>query len=442
MPFVPSSEEDRKQMYEAIGVDGFEDLVAHIPEAARYKGLLDFPEQLSEFEAVKLLTEYAAMNNATDSYISFQGGGAYDRFIPAIVPEIMVKPEFRTAYTPYQSEVSQGTLQAMYEFQTMIANLYGMDIANASLYEAGSSLAEAAFMALATNKRKRILVAGTMNPAYLSTIRTLTAGRQMTVEVVCGADGTCDIELLKEVYSDDVACIMVQQPNYLGTLEDVYEIEKVAHRDKALYVVCADPVSLNILEAPGRYNADIAIGEGQQLGIPMSYGGPYLGLFTCKQEYLRKLPGRIAGMTTDIDGKPGFTLTLQTREQQIKREKATSNICTNQGLFMLAATIYMSTMGKQGLEDVARLSYQNTHYIADKIKDSANIKFVSDKPFFYEFALEFDIPVSDVIRKGKENGLLVGTKGYFDNREVLIVTATEKRLKAEVDKLIGFFNSL
>lgn len=443
MPFVPHSDEDRKQMYETIGVKGFDEIIAHIPDTVKYKGLLDFPEQLSEYEATKLMAEYAAMNNGANKYVSFQGGGAYDRFIPAIVPEMMTKPEFRTAYTPYQSEVSQGTLQAMYEFQTMIANLYAMDIANASMYEAGSSLAEAAFLALATNKRKRILVAGTMNPNYLKTIKTLVAGREMTVDVVAGEDGTCDIEQLKEAYSDDVSCIMVQQPNYLGNLEDVYEIEKIAHKDKALYVVCADPISLNILEAPGKYNADIAIGEGQSLGIPMSYGGPYLGLFACKEEYLRKLPGRIAGLTTDVDGKPGFTLTLQTREQQIKREKATSNICTNQGLFMLAATVYMETMGKQGLYDVASLSYQNSHYIADGIKDAPKVKFVSDKAFFFEFALTFEgISVSDVIKKGKESGLLPGTKGYIGDQEVLIVTATEKRNKAEADSLIDFFNSL
>jgi glycine dehydrogenase subunit 1 len=247
--------------------------------------------------------------------------------------------------------------------------------------------------------------------------------------------------MLKEAYSEDVSCVMVQQPNFLGNVEDVYEIEKVAHQDKALYIVCADPISLNILEAPGKYNADIAVGEGQPLGIPLSYGGPYLGLFTCKKEFLRKLPGRIAGLTTDLDGKPGFTLTLQTREQQIKREKATSNICTNQGLFMLAATVYMSTMGKSGLADVAKLSFENTHYIADKIK-SDKVSLLNDKPFFFEFALVSDMPISDIIRKGKEHGLLVGSKGRVGDREVLIVTATEKRIKDEADKLIEFFNSL
>ncbi|GAB5465107.1 MAG: aminomethyl-transferring glycine dehydrogenase subunit GcvPA [Candidatus Kapaibacteriales bacterium] len=439
MPFVPHSEQDVKEMFETIGVENFEQMVGHIPDSVRYRGLLDFPRQLSEYEAYKLLKEYSQMNNTSSELVSFQGGGAYDRFIPAIVPETMIRPEFRTAYTPYQSEVSQGTLQAMYEFQTMIANLYGMDVANASMYEAGSSLAEAAFMALATNKQKKILIAGSMNPNYLETIKTLTAGREMTVEVIAGADGKCNIEMLKEAYSDDVSCIMVQQPNFYGNLEDVYEIEKIAHSGKSLYIVCADPISLNILEAPGSYNADIAVGEGQPLGLPLSYGGPYLGLFCCKQEFLRKLPGRIAGLTTDMDGNPGFTLTLQTREQQIKREKATSNICTNQGLFMLAATVYMSTMGKSGLKEVAELSYQNTRYIYEGIKDK--YEFVSGSPFFFEFAIKVD-NAKELIRKGKQQGMLIGTYAKApDGSDSIIISATEKRLKSEADALIDFLNS-
>ena len=442
MTFVPNTDAERLEMLNKIGVSNFDELIANIPEEVRYKGLLNLPPKLSELEAQKLLENLANKNNTADTHVCFLGGGAYDHFIPAIVGSVLQKPEFKTAYTPYQAEVSQGTLQAMYEFQSMVSELTGMDVSNASLYDAGSGLAEAALMANAHNRRTEFLIAGQINPAYLEVTKTVTYGRNLTFSEIISEDGTCDIAKLEQSMSDKVSAVIVQQPNFLGNLEEVREIEKIAHSKKALFIVVVNPISLGLLEAPGKYNADVVVGEGQPLGIPLSFGGPYLGLFACKQEFVRKIPGRLSGITQDTDGNRAFVLTLQTREQQIKRDKATSNICTNQGLFMLAATVYMETMGKQGIAEVAEQSFQKAHYLAKQIENIPGFSLANDKPFFNEFLVKTPVDVRIIVNEAADAGILPGLNigRFLTDRKGLLIAVTEKRTKEELDSLVAFLS--
>jgi len=444
MTFVPNTDEERQEMLNKIGVTSFEDLIANIPEEFRLKELLNLPPKLSEYEAYKLLSNLASKNLSADNCLCFLGGGAYDHFIPSIVDSVLQKPEFKTAYTPYQAEVSQGTLQSMYEFQSMICQLTGMDISNASLYDGASSLAEACLMSQAHNRKTKFLIAGQINPAYINVTKTITYGRKLTYEEVISEDGTCDLNKLETLANDEISAIIVQQPNFLGNLEEVYEIEKIAHKNNALFIVIVNPISLGLLEAPGKYNADIVVGEGQSLGIPLSLGGPYLGIFACKQEFIRKMPGRICGISQDLDGKRAFVLTLQTREQQIKRDKATSNICTNQGLYMLAATVYMATMGKQGIKEVAEQSFHKAHYLAQEIEKINGFKLSNNKPFFNEFLIETPIDAKIIVDRASEQFILPGLNinRFLPNRQGLLIAVTEKRTKQEMDKLLDFFRNI
>lgn len=440
MPFVPASDNDRQYMLSKIGVDNFEQLIENIPSAVRYKGGMDFPEQLSEYEVTRLMQSYANMNNSASSHICFMGGGAYERYIPSIVGDTINRAEFRTAYTPYQAEVSQGTLQAMYEFQTMICQLYAMDVANASLYDGGTALAEAVLMASAINRKTEFIYAGTINPNYKDVVKTVTQGRKFTYHDAVATDGTTDFSKLKSLINSNISAVILQQPNFLGTVEDVYEIEKIAHENGCLFIVAADPFSVGVLEAPGNYNADIVIAEGQPLGISLSFGGPYLGIFACKEEFVRKIPGRLTGVTTDLDGKRGFVLTLQTREQQIKREKATSNICTNQGLFMLAATVYMETLGKSGIKEVAEQSFHKAHYLAEQITAIDGFELFNDKPFIFEFAVKVPGDIKLLLDKANDKGFLAGinVSKYVNHPNVLLIAVTETRTKKEMDDFVNF----
>ncbi len=443
MPFIPNTDLDRQEMLSKIGVSSFDELIAIIPEEIRLKNPIGLPPQLSEFEALKLLNKYADKNITAATHACFMGFGAYDRYIPAIVGSVLERPEFKTAYTPYQAEVSQGTLQAMYEFQSMICELTQMDVANASLYDGGSALAEACLMAHAHNKKKEIIIGGTVHPNYLRVVKTLCVGKNLSYKIISDDDGMCDLGRLADEISDITSAVIVQQPNAYGSLEDVFEIEKIVHSNKALFIVSADPVSLGILQPPGEYNADIVVGEGQQLGVPMNFGGPYLGLFACKKEFVRKMPGRLAGVTVDADGNRGFVLTLQTREQQIKRERATSNICTNQGLNMLAATVYMETMGKEGIKEVAKMSLAAAHYLAGEIKIIPGCDLAIDKPFFNEFLINTPVPPSVIFDAGIKDGFMAGIdlspfKGIKDG---LLIAVTEKRTKEELDAFVAFLKT-
>lgn len=440
MAFVPNIDDDRKKMLETIGVDSFEELIKEIPENVRLKEKLNLPEKLSEYEVYRYLYELSSRNITASSHICFMGGGAYDRFIPAIVQSVIERPEFRTAYTPYQAEVSQGTLQAMYEFQSMICNLTGMDVSNASLYDGGSALAEACLMSYAHNRKSHFVIAGTINPFFKRVMETICAGKELTFEYIIASDGTCDLEKLENAVNEHTSAVIVQHPNPYGILEQVHKIGEIAHNKNAIYIAIVDMISLGILEAPSEYNADITVAEGQPLGIPMNFGGPYLGIFACKKDFVRKMPGRIAGITEDADGKRAFVLTLQTREQQIKREKATSNICTNQGLFMLAATVYMSIMGKNGIKEVAEQSLYKTHYLADKIVQIPGFKLAIDKPFFFDFLVETPVEPSIIINDAINYGILAGidTSKFPECKKGLLISVTEKRTKEEMDNFVEY----
>lgn len=435
MGFVPNTDEDRQEMLKAIGVSSFEELISDIPPEIRLKDELKLPEPLSEYEVLKELQNISEKNLDLNHAISFLGGGAYDHFVPSAVFTIISRSEFYTAYTPYQAEVSQGTLQAIYEYQTMICRLTGMDVANASMYDGGSALAEAVLLALGHTGKNEVVIAGPVNPNYLSVVRTYTHPRKADIKLTKFDSGICDLDDLKSKVSDKTACVIVQQPNFFGNIEDVFEIEKIAHNVGALFIVAIDPISLGLLIPPGEYGADVVVGEGQPLGIPLSFGGPYLGIFAVKEFLIRKLPGRLAGVTIDRNGERGFTLTLQTREQHIRREKATSNICTNQALMMLAATVYMALMGKQGLREVATLCLQKSHYLAEEISKIDGFKLKYNQPFFKEFVVQTPIPVSEIKEKLQLKKILPGIDlskfdGYGDG---LLIAVTEKRTKKEMD---------
>lgn len=444
MPFIPNTDSDRKEMLDTIGVENFDELIGCIPQEIRLKKGLNLPKSLSEYEIVKLMQNYSEKNITANTHICFMGGGSYDHFIPAIVGSVLERPEFKTAYTPYQAEVSQGTLQVMYEYQSMISMLTGMDVSNASQYDGATALAESCLLSFNHNKKKNFLIAGTINPNYQLVAETITDGKELNFITCVDSDGLCDLEHLKKEAGNSISAIIVQQPNFFGNIEDVFEIEKIAHSNNALFIVVCDPISLSFLQSPGDYNADIAVGEGQSLGIPMNFGGPYLGFFAAKNEFIRKIPGRICGITQDTDGNRGFVLTLQTREQQIKREKATSNICTNQGLMMLASTVYLSAMGKQGIKEVAEQCYNKAHYLASKIAELPGFSLYNDKPFFKEFMVKTPIPAAEILKKAEQNGYLAGIcfHNLTRNEEFLLIAVTEKRSKQEIDDFVDLLKSI
>jgi glycine dehydrogenase subunit 1 len=437
MPYIPNTDIEQDEMLEKIGVKKFEELLNCIPKEVRVKEKLDLPNGLSEVEVVKELNKIAAENISQNDAISFLGGGSYDHFVPSVISSIISRSEFITAYTPYQAEVSQGTLQAIYEYQTMICRLTGMDVSNASMYDGGSALAEACLLAYHHKNKKEVILCGAINPNYIEVIKTICAhGSEMQITIIPHKNGIADLDEIKKAVSDKTAAIAVQHPNFFGNLEDVYALKEIAKANNSLFIVSIDPLSLGILNPPGEYGADIVTGEGQPLGIPSSSGGPYLGIFAVKQELLRKIPGRLSGMTLDKEGKRGFVLTLQTREQQIRREKATSNICSNQGLMMLASTVYMSLMGKQGISDAANLCLQNSHYLADNIAKIKGFSLKYNQPFFKEFVIKTPVPPKDIIEKLLQEKIFAGIDLSQFGEDGLLIAVTEKRNKAEMDKFI------
>ncbi len=444
MAYVSNTDEQINEMLKVIGVEKFEDLITSIPEKIRVIEKFELFPSLSEAEVVKLLYEYSKKNLNSNDIVSFMGMGAYDHYVPALVNFVIDRTEFKTAYTPYQAEVSQGTLQAMYEFQSMICDLTGMDVANASLLDGASALAEALLMSFAHNRKTHFVFAGTVNPNYLKVCGTITSGKNFQFDFSVSSDGTCNLNLLSDLVSDKTSAVVVQHPNVYGNLEEIDEIEKIAHSKGALLIQVVDPISLGILKSPGEYNVDIVVGEGQPLGIPLSFGGPYLGLFATKQEFIRKLPGRLSGMTIDVEGKRAFVLTLQTREQQIKRERATSNICTNQGLMMLAATVFLAVVGKEGIKEIAEDCFQKAHYLADQISKIPGYKLLTDKPFFREFLVIPPIDAKTIIESGKKVGILPGidTKRFKELHSGLLISVTEKRTMQEIDNLVDLLSSV
>ncbi len=437
MPFIVNTASEREEMLQAIGVSSFDALLVDIPEEIRLKRDLDLFPALDEPQVRTLLEGLAAANQSTAEYVSFLGGGAYDHFIPAAIKTITSRSEFYTAYTPYQAEVSQGTLQAIYEYQSLICRLYEMDVANASMYDGATALAEAVLMAMNVTGRSQVVVAGKLHPFNSSVLKTYleAAGHQAVIQNTL-EEGIGSIASLRELVGPNVAAVVVQQPNFYGCLEEVEAIGAIAHEKGALFVVSADPLSLGVLAAPGSYGADIAVGEGQPLGSSQSFGGPYLGVFTVKQSLVRKIPGRLVGMTKDRDGEDGFILTLQTREQHIRREKATSNICSNQALNALQAAVYLSLLGKVGLQQVAAQSAQGAHYLAKKIVAIPGFSLKYQSPFFREFVVETPVPAAAVIERMLEHKVFAGYGLAAHGETGLLVAVTEKRRKEELDGFI------
>lgn len=425
-------------MLQTIGVQSIEDLFADIPAEVRFQGKLDLPEGLHEQDLLKTMRQLAQKNRHVDDLICFVGGGAYDHFIPAALKTVISRSEFYTAYTPYQAEITQGVLQTIFEFQSLICALTGMDAANASMYEGASSLAEGAIMACAHTGRGRVLIGETCHPEYRLVVETYLRHQNIQVDVVAADQGVTNADALQEMLGDDVAALLVQHPNFYGYLEPVHRLGELVHEVGGLYVVSVDPISLGILAPPADYGADIVVGEGQSLGNNLSFGGPYLGFLAAKQSLLRRIPGRIVGMTTDAQGRRGFVLTLQTREQHIRREKATSNICTNQALNALAATAYLALVGRQGLREVAHLSFQKAHYMARSLA-LAGIKPLWDRPYFKEFPIVLDGSPHELQKVLLEKGFIAGPR--FDQLglepdQALLVCATETRTKEEIDAFV------
>jgi len=439
MVFIPTTDENRKEMLETIGVSDFEELLEAIPEEARFKGDLDLPEPLSEYEVTKLLQEIANKNEHAGTHTCFLGGGAYDHFIPAAVGHVISRSEFYTAYTPYQPEVSQGNLQAIYEYQTMVANLTGMDVANASMYDGASALAEASLLAQAQLRREKILVSKTVHPFYRKVVGSYCRRSGVCQEEVGIEGGMTDLNELKAEIDDQTAGVLIQHPNFFGNLEEVEEIGKIIHDAGGLFIVSADPISLGVLQPPGAYGADVVTGEGQAMGNPLNFGGPYVGIFAVKQPLIRRLPGRLVGVTQDTQGRRGFVLTLQTREQHIRREKATSAICTNEQLCALASTVYMALMGKQGLPTVANLCLQKAHYLAKRLEEIDGIDLLFSRPFFKEFAIKCPVPPKQIIAEMRKEKIFAGIDlGRFDYgiEDGLLIAVTEKRTKDEMDRYV------
>ncbi len=440
MAFIANSEQDRQQMLKAIGVKKFEDLIDYIPREIRVKGDLNLPPALSEYEITRLIEEYTEANRKG---VSFLGGGAYDHYIPAAVRHILLRPEFYTAYTPYQAEVSQGTLQAIYEYQSMICRLTGMEVANASMYDGGSALAEAVLMAASHTRKKKILLAGNINPNYWQIIRTYTSDVDIDLRTLPLKDGVIDRDKLEQLVDDDTAAVVVQNPNFFGLIERLDGVAELIHQHKGLFIEFVDPISLVLLKTPGELGVDIVVSEGQALGNALNYGGPYLGIFAARKSLIRKMPGRIVAMTNDLDGKRGFVTTLQTREQHIRREKATSNICTNSQLGALAALVYLSLMGKNGLKQVAEASFQKSHYLAEQISRLNGYRLKFTAPFFKEFVIETPVDPEVIIQKMLEKNIFAGINlARFKMGDGLLVAVTEKRTREELDQYLEILKEL
>ncbi len=439
MSFVSHTPEDRAAMLKKIGVTSFDELLQSIPAGLRFQGELNLPSPLSELEATRLLNQLAGANKNLNEFTSFLGGGAYDHAIPAVINHILLRSEFYTAYTPYQAEVSQGTLQAIYEFQSLISELFQMEISNASMYDGASAFAEACHMARGVSQRNDILITETVNPHYRKVVQTYCQGLNIPVRLIPARNGVVDVAALEELVTDRTATCLLQHPNFFGCLEPIFEIEPVVHSKGALLTVSVDPLSLGIIAPPGDYKADIATAEGQPLGLSPGFGGPYLGIFTTKKDHIRFMPGRLIGRTTDQEGKPGFVMTLQTREQHIRRERATSNICTNEALCALAATIYLSLLGKQGLRTVAEQCLIKSHYLAQKIAELKGFSLFYPQPFFKEFVVQTPVPAQKIVNDCIEEKIFAGIDlGRFnpDYHSRLLIAVTEKRTREELDRLV------
>lgn len=436
--YISNTPEEQEKMLLAIGKKSLDSLFDSIPDDVRFSGKLNIPDGMSEMEVTARLKSLANKNRNTEEIACFLGAGAYDHFIPAVIDQLLLRQEFYTAYTPYQPEISQGTLQAIFEYQSMICALTGMDVSNASLYDGASAFAEAMMLSCRETKRSEILVARSLHPQGRAVLETYARFQGIKVAEFGCKNGAADLADLERKLNGNTAAVIIQNPNFFGAIEDLAEVEKLVHKNNSLFIVGCDPISLSLLKSPGEAGADIAVGEGQSMGSPLSFGGPYLGFFAAREKLLRKMPGRIVGQTVDANGRRGFVLTVQTREQHIRREKATSNICSNQALNALAATIYLTAMGARGLRQAATLCLQKSRYAYETLLATGKFTPVWNAPFFKEFAVAYKGDIQNLNQSLLGNSIIGGYdlgQNYPELKNVWLLTVTEKRTKEEIDTL-------
>lgn len=440
MPYLFNTPEDQHAMLAAIGVDSIEALFEQVPAEFRLDRALDIPSGLTEIELTGEMERLAAANAHAGDQICFLGGGAYDHFIPAVVDSLASRGEFYTSYTPYQPEVSQGNLQVMFEYQTLVCQLTGMDVSNASLYDGGTAAVEAVLMCLsALPKRRKVVVLESVHPEYRQILETYLVNLDAELVTLPAADGVGSLDQIEAAVDDQTACVLVQTPNFFGCLEDVAAVAELAHAQGSFLIASVDPISLGLLKRPGDCGADIVVAEGQGLGSPLAYGGPYLGILACRESFVRRMPGRIAGETVDRREQRCWVLTLQTREQHIRREKATSNICTNQGLLALRASIYLAALGPHGMREVAELCLHKAHYACDQLTKSDRWSRQFTAPFFKEFVVRDEGgDLGEALDEARQAGILAGVPlgtWYPELDDCLLVAVTERRTQAEIESL-------
>ncbi|HBN83674.1 MAG TPA: aminomethyl-transferring glycine dehydrogenase subunit GcvPA [Clostridiales bacterium] len=437
--YIPNTQAQKAEMLSYIGIDSVDRLFDCIPDSIKDRNGMNIPEGLSDIELEGKLRSLSGKNLNVNDAVCFIGAGAYDRYIPAVVKALISRQEFLTAYTPYQAEASQGLLQAIFEYQSLICNLTGMEGSNASVYDGGSALAEAVSLSNSVKRKSRVLVSGCLNPRYRQVLDTYVRYKDMKTVEIDSADGVTDLESISKDDLAESGCLILQNPNYFGCLEDMESASEFAKRNGLHLIVSVNPISLGILQSPGEYEADIVTGEGQELGNGLSFGGPYLGFFAVSKPLIRKMPGRIVGMTKDLEGKAGYVLTMQAREQHIRREKASSNICSNQALNALAAAIYLSVLGKQGVVDVAKLSFNKAHYLYNGLKETRLFKERFTSEFFNEFVLDAGVNVKQIQDAYLNNKILLGyglANEFSDMKNSLLIAVTEKRTKKEMDLVV------
>ncbi|WP_400242340.1 aminomethyl-transferring glycine dehydrogenase subunit GcvPA [Niallia sp. JL1B1071] len=437
--YLPMTEQDQKEMLEKIGVSSVDELFSDIPEKVRFKGSYQIKPAKSESALLKELTKLAQKNADAKANVSFLGAGVYDHYSPVIVDHVLSRSEFYTAYTPYQPEISQGELQAIFEFQTMICELTGMDVANSSMYDGATALAEAGMLSAGTTKRKKILISSAIHPEAKEVVKTYAKGQYIDVVEVPHKEGVTDLGALETMIDNTVAAVMIQYPNFFGRVEPLKDLEAIIHEHKSLFVVSSNPLALGALTPPGKFQADIVVGDAQPFGIPMGFGGPHCGYFAVTSKLMRKVPGRLVGQTVDDNGQRGFVLTLQAREQHIRRDKATSNICSNQALNALAASVAMTALGKHGVKEMAVANMQKAHYAKIKLKE-AGFEIVFEGPAFNEFIIKCNASVSSINRALLEKGMIGGYDLGRDFEQLenhMLIAVTELRTKAEIDEFVA-----
>ncbi len=439
MEYIPKTAAEEQAMLEAIGVPSFDQLL-DIPAEFRLNRPLALPPPLSQMELRREMEAISRKNSDATSHLSFLGGGSYDHFIPTTIDHVLRRSEFYTSYTPYQAEMSQGLLQTIYEYQTMICQITGMEVASASVYDGASALAEGALMAMRVTKRNKVLISRSVHPHYRQVVQTYLSGLPgARLKEIPFQEGATSVDRLAEGMDETVAAVLIQHPNFFGQLEEVEAIERQVHAKGGLLVMAVDPISLGLLKTPGEFKADIAVGEGQSMGNAISYGGPYVGFFATRRDLIRQMPGRVVGATTDAQGRPGFCLTLQTREQHIRRERATSNICTNQALNALASAVYLATVGKEGLKEVAMLCLAKSHLAQQKITALPGYSAPFNGPFFKEFVVRLPLPATRILKRLLRAGILAGIdlgSHYRELKNHLLICVTEMHRTEEIERLV------